>query len=711
MRKRLDNRCLSIEQMENRSMLAATADIVFVVDESGSQRVDPAQDGQAIRPWVSLIAEQLEEKLVSRGVGDVASNTAGLDPNDPGDAILIQQITERTENRYGVLAFGDDQDPARMLIANGGVFGNADDVDDFLAQFTNEGSSEDGYNAIDEAIDLVGDGGYSFRANAAVHFILVSDEVRSGAENTNVGTTINDDPIFELLLSQLYENEITTHDPYNTSNSSLSVLNDAIVTSVAFYDFDEAYGPGEDGILVPDPYSVPDPPPPCDPNVYPDPVDCPVGDFPAQFPLDEAEWEIMGVDAHVLSGINLDANRRTEADAAADKIVPATSIDDYVVFSRRLKKSQEDYDFDTSEYEFVVDANRMRDTSGNGAVQDGLLDAAELNPPTGVPSTAYEQVRYAFDNPCELNAPNDPCNELYQYDPDAISESVIEQDNYRAEEYAFMTWEARGTAWDFTIIKREFLGWDAGVDDFDSSGAATASEIAGSRYNFNGVDDPDTPQDEYDEFAAINLFNRAFVDDTFEKIKLQVADFDSSGRIDGDDVDAILEYYFDPTTPTPSSQELVDYDYDGSGTLDQADGMKFLNDVLMLWLGDANADGVFNSGDLVVMFKAGEFEDGDNENSTWSEGDVNFDQDFDSQDFVLIFGSTPYQDLIFDNGEEDYKPIDNDSDGYYDEADEVVTMFRDGMAPVWVHAGVPIIQGGTAIANFNYYFPTFDDPT
>ncbi|MCA9215293.1 MAG: VWA domain-containing protein [Planctomycetales bacterium] len=696
MRPAKKNVITSIESLENRSMLAATADIVFVVDESGSQKIDIANDGQAIRPWVSLIARQLEEKLVSRGVGDVS----GLDPNDPTDADII----DRTQNRYGVLAFGDDTVPARIVEVNNEAFASADQIDSYLATFENDGTSEDGYNAIDEAIDLVGDGGYDFRANAAVHFILISDEFRSDALNNNVGTTINGDPIFELLLSALYEDEISTFDPYNETISSLSVLNDAIITSVAAYDFVEAYDENSIGILGSDPYSVPDPPPPCS---LPDREQCPVGDFPEQFPLDEAEWEIMGVDANILNGINVDANRRTAANPDADRVIPATSTDEYVVFSRRLKKSEFDYE-DPDDKEYVVDANWIRES--NAAVAKGLLDAVELNPPAGVPTTAYEQVRYAFDNPLENPCGNNPnCDDLYHYHPASLADSVIYQDSYHGEEYAFLTWEARGTAWDFEIIKDQFQGWDENVVD---NPAASAAEIAGSRYNFAGIDDPDTPQDEYDEFAMINLFNQAFVDDTFEKIKLQIADFDSSGRIDGDDVDAILDFYHNPITPTPSSQDLVDYDYDGNGSLNDEDGLKYINDVLMLWLGDANGDGVFNSSDLVTMFEAAEYEDGVEDNSTWSEGDFNFDQDFDSSDWQSVFFATTYQDTIFgDPNDPAYNITDNDGDGFYDEADEILTMYRDEMAPIWVHAGVPIMSAGIPEATFGYYFPSFDDQT
>ena len=55
--------------------------------------------------------------------------------------------------------------------------------------------------------------------------------------------------------------------------------------------------------------------------------------------------------------------------------------------------------------------------------------------------------------------------------------------------------------------------------------------------------------------------------------------------------------------------------------------------------GDVNGDGIFDSSDLVQIFRAGEYEDGIDNNSTFAEGDWNGDGDFDSSDLVLAFQS------------------------------------------------------------------------
>lgn len=61
-------------------------------------------------------------------------------------------------------------------------------------------------------------------------------------------------------------------------------------------------------------------------------------------------------------------------------------------------------------------------------------------------------------------------------------------------------------------------------------------------------------------------------------------------------------------------------------------------------LGDSNLDGKFDSGDLVQVFQAGEYEDSIIANSTWEEGDWNLDMDFDSGDLVTAFTAGTYAD-------------------------------------------------------------------
>ena len=58
--------------------------------------------------------------------------------------------------------------------------------------------------------------------------------------------------------------------------------------------------------------------------------------------------------------------------------------------------------------------------------------------------------------------------------------------------------------------------------------------------------------------------------------------------------------------------------------------------------GDANGDRIFNSSDLVQVFRYGQYEDGIADNSIWESGDWNGDQDFDTSDLVLAFQQGNY---------------------------------------------------------------------
>jgi hypothetical protein len=59
-------------------------------------------------------------------------------------------------------------------------------------------------------------------------------------------------------------------------------------------------------------------------------------------------------------------------------------------------------------------------------------------------------------------------------------------------------------------------------------------------------------------------------------------------------------------------------------------------------IGDLDGDGLFTSSDLVLVFQAGEYEDGIRRNSTFQTGDWNGDGEFDSADLVFAFQAGHY---------------------------------------------------------------------
>lgn len=113
-------------------------------------------------------------------------------------------------------------------------------------------------------------------------------------------------------------------------------------------------------------------------------------------------------------------------------------------------------------------------------------------------------------------------------------------------------------------------------------------------------------------------------------------DFNFDGNIQADDIDRI-------------SQTIRENGYDRFMDLDKNDSVNFLDRQLLISefigtsFGDSNLDGVFDSGDLVQVFQAGEYEDGIAGNSGWAEGDFGGDGEFSSDDLVLAFQTGAYE--------------------------------------------------------------------
>lgn len=85
------------------------------------------------------------------------------------------------------------------------------------------------------------------------------------------------------------------------------------------------------------------------------------------------------------------------------------------------------------------------------------------------------------------------------------------------------------------------------------------------------------------------------------------------------------------------------FDVTDDGNINQTDRTKWIRDLQNTWFGDSNLDGEFNSGDLTLVFQAGQYEDDMAQNSTWSTGDWNGDREFDSGDLVMAFQDGGYE--------------------------------------------------------------------
>lgn len=113
-------------------------------------------------------------------------------------------------------------------------------------------------------------------------------------------------------------------------------------------------------------------------------------------------------------------------------------------------------------------------------------------------------------------------------------------------------------------------------------------------------------------------------------------DFDNNLVLDVNDIDLLSAGLRD-------GSQNNRFDLDENGVIDAADRTHWVKVLNRTYFGDSNLDGEFNSNDFVVVFTAGEYEDGIEGNSTWATGDWNGDGDFTSNDFVAAFQDGGYE--------------------------------------------------------------------
>jgi hypothetical protein len=113
-------------------------------------------------------------------------------------------------------------------------------------------------------------------------------------------------------------------------------------------------------------------------------------------------------------------------------------------------------------------------------------------------------------------------------------------------------------------------------------------------------------------------------------------DFNNNGVLDADDIDFLSD------VARQGTNDPV-YDLNSDQLVDQIDRTVWVESLRETYFGDANLDGEFNSGDLVAVFQAAEYEDEMDLNSGWASGDWNGDGDFTSRDLVLAFQAGGYE--------------------------------------------------------------------
>ena len=112
-------------------------------------------------------------------------------------------------------------------------------------------------------------------------------------------------------------------------------------------------------------------------------------------------------------------------------------------------------------------------------------------------------------------------------------------------------------------------------------------------------------------------------------------DFNTNDVLDIADIDLLS---------TESQAETHDtfFDLNNDGLVNDTDRTVWVHDLKKTSFGDANLNGLFDSADLVNVFRAGEYDDDIALNSTWATGDWNGDGDFDSGDLVTAFQDGGY---------------------------------------------------------------------
>lgn len=132
---------------------ASTADVVFLIDESGSMGGEHA--------WLTNMVSSLDSEFVNAGI---------------------------TGNQYALVGFGSidhasSQAPHKhdvdIVTAGQQDWGTASQLSAATVNLVTYGGFEDGWAAIDFAIN-----NYSFRGNAAVNFVLVTDEDRDNSDSS-----------------------------------------------------------------------------------------------------------------------------------------------------------------------------------------------------------------------------------------------------------------------------------------------------------------------------------------------------------------------------------------------------------------------------------------------------------------------------------------------------------------------------------------------
>jgi hypothetical protein len=159
--------------------------------------------------------------------------------------------------------------------------------------------------------------------------------------------------------------------------------------------------------------------------------------------------------------------------------------------------------------------------------------------------------------------------------------------------------------------------WDVGILQANGLSGLDGASF-GTYFNVTG-------QVGQDDYTLTSLIGGSFA-----------GDFDNDGSLTAADIDLLSAEVRGGANPAA-------FDLNNDGLVDAGDRTVWIEELKNTYFGDANLDGTFDSGDFVVVFTFGQYEDGIAGNSTWGTGDWNGDSDFDSGDFVTAFQAGGYE--------------------------------------------------------------------
>ncbi len=150
--------------------------------------------------------------------------------------------------------------------------------------------------------------------------------------------------------------------------------------------------------------------------------------------------------------------------------------------------------------------------------------------------------------------------------------------------------------------------------------------------------DPDLSENVFGDVLSLSDtdFYFAFVDfaNPFSPPGDVPGDFNADGVLDASDID-------DLTQQVATNSGALEYDLNNDASVNDSDINVWVKDLFHSWIGDANLDGEFNSGDLVAVLSSGTYEA--DVDAVWSTGDFNGDGRTNSSDLVVALSDGGYE--------------------------------------------------------------------